>query len=54
MFVAILLASSLIPGHLGSQRFDHLNGEAVPIQEYVSYMFECLPNGTATLSGPSQ
>lgn len=31
MFVAILLASSLIPGHLGSQRFDHLNGEAVPI-----------------------
>jgi TonB family protein len=138
MFIAILLASSLIAGHLGTQRFDpreryeaparvrvsqgvmrtlmrnqavpnypqeakrkgiqgivllslavdekgypsdikvvsghpllvpitveavkrlrfrpyYLNGEAVPIQGYVSYMFKCPPNDRATVSlGPSQ
>jgi|SRR5579864_9613855 len=33
----------------------YLNGEAVPIQGYVSYVFTCLPQGKVTVRiGPSQ
>jgi len=33
----------------------HMNGEAVSIQGYVSYVFKCLPNRKATvILGPSQ